>query len=653
MKKNRKKNHKKSASSTTNVCIYYKNKDGMGGIAVDVSTQEKFYISHASENFALDKDEVQVLSKLDKIDKNGKRSGIIQKITKHNTTNLVGSIQKYKTKYLLNVNNIKFGSYLVIIDSENIEFTRDELYNTVITKYPDQTQQFFEVKLINAIGKIGEDKTFIEELIITSGIPISFSQAALDQSRAISDEIKTSEIKNRIDLRHLPFVTIDGEDAKDFDDAVYCEIKNDIYHLYVAIADVSHYVTADSPLDIDAFLRGTSVYFPRRVIPMLPEHLSNGLCSLNPNVDRLIMCCQMQIQPNGTITDYKVYNGVIKSKARLTYTQVQTWIEDNSLIPQAISENICSLYKVFKALLLERNSRGAVDFDTIEPIFLFSEENGHFIVSEIKERIRLEAHRLIEECMLAANVSVANFLAEHGQATLYRIHGKPSIEKFTSLKEYLNSLAIPFDVNYEELKPEDYNKLLEKVKETHKDDFQVIQQSILRSMQLAIYSPNNIGHFGLSYKKYLHFTSPIRRYPDLLVHRALKKVIQNMHLSYAQPLEYIGEYASLTERRAEDVERKIDAFYKCQFAKSHIGSNFDGVIITVTSFGLFVYIPHLLLDGLIHITELGSDYFIFDEKKQLLIGKNTGIKYKAGQAIKVQIASVDMANLFINLIPQT
>ncbi len=653
MKKNRKKNNKKSVSSTTNICIYYKNKDGMGGVAIDISTQEKFYISHANENFALDKDEVQVLSRLDKMDKNGKRSGIIQKITKHNTTNLVGSIQKYKTKYLLNVNNIKFGNYLVIIDSENIEFTRDELYNTVITKYPDQTQQFFEVKLLNAIGKIGEDKTFIEELIIASSIPISFSQAALNQSRAISDEIKTSEIKNRIDLRHLPFVTIDGEDAKDFDDAVYCEIKNDIYHLYVAIADVSHYVTADSPLDIDAFLRGTSVYFPRRVIPMLPEHLSNGLCSLNPNVDRLVMCCQMQIQPNGTITKYEVYNGLIKSKSRLTYTQVQTWIEDNSLIPQTISENISSLYKVFKALLLERNSRGAVDFDTIEPIFLFSEENGHFIVSEIKERIRLEAHRLIEECMLAANVSVANFLAEHNQATLYRVHGKPSIEKFTSLKEYLNSLAIPFDVNYEELKPEDYNKLLEKVKETHKDDFQVIQQSILRSMQLAIYSPNNIGHFGLSYKKYLHFTSPIRRYPDLLVHRALKKVIQNMHLSYLQPLEYIGEHASLTERRAEEVERKIDSFYKCQFAKSHIGSDFDGVIITVTSFGLFVYISHLLLDGLIHITELGSDYFIFDEKKQLLIGKNTGIKYKAGQAIKIQIASVDMANLFINLIPKT
>jgi ribonuclease R len=625
----------------THHCIYHKNKNGMGGVAIDKETHARIFIADNVERFALDNDEVtiRVLS-----DKDEFMQGEIIRIEKHNTTNLVGFVQSHKPKHLLRVNNPKFGHYLVVINTPIKSINRDELLNAVITSYPSEEKPFFEVALASTIGKKDEDHAFIEELIIESGIPVEFSKAAAQMAEKLPDHVLSSEMVKHEDLRHVAFVTIDGEDAKDFDDAVYCENKEGIFHLYVAIADVSHYVTPASALDNDAYLRGTSIYYPKRVIPMLPENLSNGLCSLKPNVDRLTVCAHMEITPDGDIIHYKIFNAVIHSHARLTYGQVQEWINDLSITPSDLISNISNLYLAYKALLSSREKRGAIDFDTVEPVFNFDTIGN---VEGIVPRTRLEAHRLIEECMLAANVTVADFLARHHHQTLFRIHEKPSLEKFTALKDHLNSLAIKFEVKYEQLTPRDYTNLLSQVRDH--EDFQAIQNSVLRSMQLAIYSPNNAGHFGLSYKQYLHFTSPIRRYPDLLVHRAVKSVINNSEYHYPQPLALMGEHTSFTERRAEEGSRKVDTFYKCQYAKKHIGNQYEGVISSVANFGLFIYIPELLIDGLVHVADLGSDYFIFNEKTLSLVGKSSGFTYVPGQKVQIEIESVNMAKLFINL----
>ncbi len=621
-------------------CIYHKHNNGMGGIAIDIKTGAKIHILENAENFALDKDEIMVVE-------DGERMGInygsVKSILIHNTSHLTGTMQLYKDQLLLKINNTKFGNYLVKIRSNVVKIDRDSLFNSVIVEYPNDESPFFVVELANTVGKAGEDESYVAHLIAESGLPIEFSSAALSQAENLPESVSSYDLKNRVDLRKIPFVTIDGPDAKDFDDAVYCELVDGFYNLYVAIADVAHYVSSGSALDKDAYIRSTSVYFPKRVIPMLPEKISNGLCSLNPHVDRLVMCCQMKISLDGQIVDYKVYNGVIHSASRLTYSKVESWIEELSLTPPELITNISNLYLVFQSLLHSREIRGAIDFDTVEPVFVFDNTG---MVKELQPRIRLEAHKLIEECMLAANVCMADFLIKNRHSGLFRIHAKPSAEKFSALKEYLNSIAVPFDVTYKDLAPHHYASLLKELRDNIQ--FPAIQQSVLRSMQLAVYSPNNIGHFGLSYDRYVHFTSPIRRYPDLLVHRAAKSILEDKEHQYIYDLESIGDNTSFAERRAEDLERKTVAFYKCQYAKTHIGKEFHGLITSVVNFGLFVYIPDLMLDGLVHVTELGSDYYVFDEKKQLLTGKKTGAKFASGQELQIEIAGVDMAKLFID-----
>ncbi len=624
----------------TKHCTYYRNKTGIGGVAIEKDSNISINIKADRENFALDHDEVQVSCRKDGA---GNYNGSIINITKHNTTHLIGTIKPHGDKNLLQISNPKFGNYLVFIKDNAGSFEKDELFNTVITAYPSDDMPYFMVQILNSIGKLGEEKAFIAQTIIEANLPTEFSKLALEQASKFKDTVLSKDLKSRTDLRNTPFVTIDGEDAKDFDDAVYCEYADEIYTLYVAIADVAHYVTHESPLDIDAYQRGTSVYFPRQVIPMLPESLSNGLCSLNPHVDRLVMCCKMRVDLEGNIVSYEVFNGVINSAARLTYKQVQSWIDDISKTPQELISNISNLYQVFKTLLKSRAVRGAIDFETEEPYFAFGEDGT---VTGIIPRTRLDAHKLIEECMLAANVSIADFMLKHNHQCLFRIHEKPSQEKFNNLKSYLNSLAIPFEVQYEQLTPNDYSLLLTNIHDH--EQFPAIQQTVLRSMQLAVYSPNNIGHFGLSYGKYLHFTSPIRRYPDLLTHRALKNILQGKIYAYADPIESMGEQTSSTERRAEDLERKVDSFYKCQYAKTHIGKTFKGTVTSIVNFGLFIYIPDLMLDGLLHVTELGDDYFIFDEKKQVLVGKKTGKQFHNGQELLIEIANVDMTKLFID-----
>jgi ribonuclease R len=355
------------------------------------------------------------------------------------------------------------------------------------------------------------------------------------------------------------------------------------------------------------------------------------------------MCAKMEINNEGKLVHSEIFNAVINSKARLTYNIVQGYIDNKTGVDKSITENINLLYDVYSVLLKSRDNRGAIDFEGEEAYFLFDDNN---MVTEIKPRKRLEAHKLIEECMLIANVTVAEFINKNKHDILYRIHEKPSEDKFNSLKAYLNSLAINFDVSYETLIPKDYANLLKSVK--NHEQFNAIQMTALRSLQLALYSPNNMGHFGLYYDKYLHFTSPIRRYSDLLTHRVLKKILENESYQFSQPIEQIGENVSFTERRAEELERKVDAFLKCQYAKSHIGKIFKGMITSVVNFGVFVYISELMIDGLLHVAELGEDFFIFDEKSQTLFSKKTGIIYQNGQILDIEILSVDMEKCFID-----
>lgn len=625
--------------------IYCKNKNSTGGIAINKNTNEIININEYRDNYALDKDIVKIKIYTNKY---GSKYAKITEITRHSITHIVGKVSLNKSGTLFLNSTHKSITLPIHVHSyhKTVDFT--ELYNSIITKYPDKNKPYFEVKILNSIGKIEDDNAFLNKILIENNVPTSFHKNTIKQSEEISDVIPDEEIQKRKDLRNLAFVTIDGIDAKDFDDAVYCKVHGEIFTLFVAIADVSHYVTQDSPLDREALLRGTSVYVPKKVIPMLPEHLSNGLCSLNPHVDRLTLCAEMNINKKGEIINYEIYKAVIKSHARLTYEQVEQWIHDLSSIPENLITTITNLYLVFNNLLINRTQRGSIDFDTTEPSFVF-DDNG--IIENIIPRVRLESHQLIEECMLAANVSVADFLIKNKQPCLFRVHGKPSIDKFNNLKTYINSLGIRFDIHYEKMIPKDYANLVKRVKD-HKQ-FQVIQMAILRSLQLAIYDPNNIGHFGLSFDKYLHFTSPIRRYPDLLVHRAVSfLLIKNLKepFNYSKPLPMLGEHSSFTERRAEDIERQMDSFYKCLYAKTHIGKEFEGIIQSVVHFGIFVYIPELLVEGLIHIANLGNDYYTFDESKLFLHGKKTGIKYYPGLKIKVEINSVDMTQQFINFL---
>ena len=625
------------------LCTYQANREGRGGLALEHVTQEVIVINPGSEKFAIDGDEIAVIS--DGMDKFGKAVGVVKDILQHKITHLLGRVEQYKEKYYLVSDNPKLGHYPVIIDGLHQEIKVDEIYNAVVSSYPSSSQAYFTVKLVSSIGRVGDNEVFVNRVLIEANVPLEFTPEAVKQVAKIPELIAGVEMEGREDLRKLAFVTIDGEDARDFDDAVFCETyPNGNFTLSVAIADVAHYVKNGSPLDEDALGRGTSIYFPQRVVPMLPEKLSNGLCSLNPNVDRLVMVCHMEVSADGVIQEYAVDNAVIYSHYRLTYNKVQTWLDRLETVPSDIAQNMSSLEAVYHALTAARQRRGAIDFESSEPYFEFDSEGN---LSALKPRQRLTAHKLIEECMLAANVSVADFLSKNAHATLYRNHDRPSEKKFSALKSYLDSIAVPFEVTQETVQPRDYANLVERVKPLA--NTAIIQQTILRSMQLAEYSSKNIGHFGLAYPRYLHFTSPIRRYPDLLVHRACKAVIESKTYGYKHSIEMMAEQCSFTERRAEDLSRKVDAFYKCKFAQNHIGQEYPGVVTSVVNFGLFVTIPELMIDGLVHVTELGGDYFVFDDKKHSLMGKNSGFKYSSGQALRVTIANVDMDKLFIDL----
>jgi ribonuclease R len=532
------------------------------------------------------------------------------------------------------------------------------------------------------LGEIDDPGMEIEIAVRKYSVPHEFSAACLNLARELPDKVRPQDAKDRIDLTDVPLVTIDGEDARDFDDAVYCEPakigKAKGWRLLVAIADVSNYVDTGSAIDIDAYDRATSVYFPRRVIPMLPEKLSNGLCSLNPDVDRLCMVCDMLITAKGDVHAYQFYPAVMHSHARFTYTEVAA-ILANTRGPEAVKRkarvnDLLNLHDVYRALLSSRAVRGAVDFETTETQII-CDDNGR--IEKIVPRVRTEAHRLIEEAMLAANVCSADFIHQSKHPGLFRVHEGPTPEKKDLLRNYLKALGLPYTVS-DEPKPSEFQHIAQATKE--RPDAQQIHTMLLRSMQQAIYTPINSGHFGLAYEAYTHFTSPIRRYPDLLVHRVIKAILAKKkyqlpalplpgeaHAKLAKRLqknkagaqmedapqikmtpaevqawEAAGLHCSANERRADEASRDVEAWLKCKYMREHLGEEYSGVVTSATSFGIFVTLDALYVEGLVHITELGGEYFRFDEARQELRGERTGIRYAIGTRVQIQVSRVDL-----------
>ncbi|CUS48524.1 MAG: ribonuclease R [Idiomarinaceae bacterium HL-53] len=495
----------------------------------------------------------------------------------------------------------------------------------------------------------------IEVAIREHGIPQEWSEAVLQEVSRIPEEVQDDDKVGRVDLRELPLVTIDGEDARDFDDAVYCQPEGNGYRLWVAIADVSHYVRVGTELDREATERGNSVYFPNHVIPMLPEKLSNGLCSLNPDVDRLCMVAEMFINARGKLQSHSFYPALMRSHARLTYTKVARILEGDPELRERYThqlttiENLHSLYKLLRS---KRDQRGAIDFDTTETRFIF---NAQRKIERIVPLKRNEAHMLIEECMIMANVAAAQFVEKNQAQALFRIHDLPDEERLMGFRLLLGELGITIP-GREEPTPADFSAVLAQVAD--RPDKELIQMMLLRSLQQAVYSAENRGHFGLALEAYAHFTSPIRRYPDLILHRVIKQVLQKQHAELAglegaryyteEQLGSLGPHCSSTERRADEATRQVDEWLKCEFMQDHVGDDFDGVISSVTNFGLFIRISELMIDGLVHISELPGDYYHFDPSRHLLIGEHTRKVFRIGDQARVRVASVDLAERKIN-----
>lgn len=521
-----------------------------------------------------------------------------------------------------------------------------------LVAYPTKRNQAIG-RVIHILGEHMAPGMEIDVAILAHDLPVEWPEEALEEVAKIPQHVTEDQLHGRTDLRHLPFVTIDGEDAKDFDDAVYCYAKaKGGYQLYVAIADVSHYVLEDSALDKEAARRGNSVYFPGRVVPMLPEALSNGICSLNAKVDRLCMVAEMAITPDGKITRSRFYRGVIYSQARLTYTQVNRWLTNKQaeapyteLLPL-----LQSLHDLYKILHGTRKQRGALDFDTTETRIEFDENRK---IQRIVPIIRNDAHRLIEECMLAANVATARFLEKAKIPTLYRVHAAPEEDKIAALRQFLGELGLYLGGG-KKPQPKDFQATLTAIGD--RPERHLIETILLRSLKQAQYIEGNEGHFGLAYSAYTHFTSPIRRYPDLLIHRAIGYLIDNHdsveQFSYSNDdMNRLGKHCSATERRADEATREVVAWLKCEYMQDKLGQVFPGKISAVTSFGIFVELDEIYVEGLVHVTALKNDYYTFDAVKHRLVGARGGHVYRLGDPMTVLVARVDLDERKIDFEP--
>lgn len=537
----------------------------------------------------------------------------------------------------------------IVIPPEHVHGAR--LGNVVVVEISQRPR-----RKVNAVGKIievlGEHMApgmEIEMALRTFDIPHQWPKAVEKQVKGLSEQVPEEAKQNRIDLRQLPLVTIDGEDARDFDDAVFCEpLDEGGWQLWVAIADVSYYVRPGTALDDEAQNRGNSVYFPEQVVPMLPEVLSNGLCSLNPQVDRLCMVCEMQVSASGKLLEYQFYEAVMNSKARLTYNKVWDILQGDPQLHQRYAEQVPhlqNLHAMYRALKRARNKRGAIEFETQESKFIF---NAQRKIDHIVPVTRNDAHKLIEECMILANVSAAQMLEKNNAEALFRIHDKPDTDRLGAFLSYLGEVGITHRIAGE-AKPQDFTEVVTKIQ--GRADQELIQTMLLRSMKQAVYDHENIGHFGLALDAYAHFTSPIRRYPDLAVHRAIKAILDKQHQRKSKSggkaysvdeVEALGEQCSMTERRADDATRDVADWLKCEFMQDHVGDSFDGVVASVTNFGFFVRLTEFHIDGLVHISALQNDFYHYDEVKQHLIGERMGKVYRLGDQLRVTVASVNL-----------
>lgn len=512
-------------------------------------------------------------------------------------------------------------------------------------------------KITEVLGEHMAPGMEIQVALHQHDLPHSWSEELLKEISSLTPEVDEDAKKGRIDLRELPLVTIDGEDARDFDDAVYCRPEKDGgWRLWVAIADVSYYVRPGTALDGEAIKRGNSVYFPNQVIPMLPEVLSNGLCSLNPDVDRLCMVSEMTISANGKLQDAKFYPAVMNSHARFTYTKVAAILEGDKELRQQYDERVGDLeelHRLYHSLVVARRGRGAIEFETEEVRFIFNADRK---IDSVEPVVRNDAHKIIEECMILANVATAEFVTKHEKPGLYRVHDKPNEEKYNNLVKYLSELGIEL-TKKDEPTSADFGEIIAKVAD--RPDHELIQTMLLRSMKQAVYQCENLGHFGLALPAYSHFTSPIRRYPDLVIHRVIKAILENQENSTVnagfyeydqQEASELGEHCSMTERRADDATREVSDWLKCEFMQDHVGDTFTGVIATVTNFGFFVRLQDFHIEGLVHISSLGKDYYSHDEVRMCLVGENSKKKYHVGDILEVQVAAVNLEEKKIDLI---
>lgn len=613
--------------------------DGFGFLVPDEGGEDLF-LSGKQMRQLLHGD--RVLASVTGVDRRGRREGAVVEVLDRNTEQIVGRFFVEAEIGFVVADNKRI-SQDIVIPADNMNHAENgQIVVVAIVEQPTRRSRPIG-KVMEILGDHMGPGMEIDIALRSHDLPYIWPDDVDEQCKGLTEEVLEEDKEDRFDLRELPLVTIDGEDSRDFDDAVFCERDGDNWRLMVAIADVSHYVKVGTALDKEAWNRGTSVYFPEKVIPMLPEILSNGLCSLNPDVDRLCMVCDITISPEGEILEYEFFEGVMHSAARLTYTQVATMVVDQDEEARAncsVVEHIDDLYSLFHILHEHRNQRGAINFETNETRIIYGENRK---IEQIIPTERNDAHKLIEECMITANVCAAMYMDVNKMPNLHRVHPLPESSRLEDLRVFLGGMGLTLSGG-EKPHAKDYASVLEKVGD--RVDARLIHTVLLRSMSQASYSPDAQGHFGLALDHYAHFTSPIRRYPDLLIHRGIHHLV---HGGSADNFDYdindmvaLGEQCSTTERRAEDASRDVVAWLKAEYMQDKVGETFDGIITGVTGFGLFVELDDIYVEGLVHVTSLDSDYYHFDPVKHHLIGEHSNMRYRLGDAISIQVVRVDL-----------
>jgi len=615
-------------------------KDGFGFLKPDLGSEDLFLAPRQMRSLLHgDRAVVRVVG----VDQRGRREAALVEVLERANHVIVGRIYIEAGIGFVVPDNKRINQDLLVRESDLKGAAHGQIVVAEILEQPSQRSQPIG-KVVEILGEHMAPGMETDVAIRTHELPLMWPDEVIAEIAGLSESIDQRQAAGRVDLRGLPLVTIDGADARDFDDAVYCEATAKGWKLLVCIADVSSYVEPNTALDGEARRRGTSVYFPDRVIPMLPEVLSNGLCSLNPGVDRLCMVCELYINREGKIIRSSFYEAVMRSQARLTYDEVAAiLLQGNTRLTKKYAQllpHLRQLHALYQVLHASRSVRGAIDFDTTETRIVFNDESK---VERIEPLHRSDAHRLIEECMLAANVAAARYLLRKKLPALYRIHEGPPEQKLADLRDFLAELGLRL-AGGDKPTAKDYADLLDSVQ--GRADAHLIQTVLLRSMSQAVYSSENIGHFGLAFPAYTHFTSPIRRYPDLIVHRAIRHLIagggEDDFLYTRSELYSLGEHCSTTERRADEATRDAEAWLKCEFMMDRIGESFDGIVSSVTSFGLFVELNEIYVEGLVHITSLDHDYFHFDPVGHRLSGARTGRVYRLGDPLRVKVAAVNL-----------